>query len=72
MDAFQSFLDMGSYGSYVWPSYGLTAVIMAWLVVATLRKLRAREQELARRQGELPDRRRDGPKPDRTGDPAGT
>ena len=62
MDSFQSFLEMGSYGGYIWPSYGLTALIMAALVITTLRRLRAREQELARRQGEYPARRsgRDG------------
>lgn len=57
MDALRTFLDMGSYGNYVWPSYGLTVAIMGWLVLATLRRLRAREQELARRQGEFPARR---------------
>lgn len=50
---------MGSYGGYVWPSYGLSALIMAALVVATLRQLRSREQELARRQSEFPSRRKD-------------
>ncbi|WP_282604955.1 heme exporter protein CcmD [Pelagibius sp. Alg239-R121] len=59
MDSFQSFLEMGSYGGYVWPSYGLSAVIMAGLVIVTLRRLRAREQELAQRQGEYPARRSD-------------
>lgn len=68
MDAFQNFLDMGSYGSYVWPSYGLSAAIMIWLVVSTLRRLRSRELELARRQGELPARRNSTP--DTSGDPA--
>lgn len=69
MDAFLNFLDMGSYGSYVWPSYGLTAVIMIWLVVSTLRRLRSREQELARRQGEFPARRSSSTL-DTSGDPA--
>ncbi len=68
MDAFQNFLEMGNYGSYVWPSYGLSAFIMIWLVMSTLRRLRAREQELARRQGEFPSRRSSSP--DTSGDPA--
>ncbi len=50
---------MGSYGGYVWPSYILSALIMAALVIVTLRQLRDREQELARRQSEFPSRRRD-------------
>lgn len=70
MDALQTFLDMGSYGNYVWPSYGLTVVIMAWLVLATLRRLRAREQELARRQGEFPARRNRGDTAKTSGDAA--
>ncbi len=69
MDAFQNFLEMGNYGSYVWPSYGLSAAIMIWLVVSTLRRLRARERELARRQGEFPGRRSSGSR-DTSGDPA--
>lgn len=56
MEAFRNFIEMGDYGSYVWPSYGLSAVILTGLVVTTLRRLRAREQELARRQAELPAR----------------
>ena len=59
MEPIQSFLEMGSYGSYVWPSYGLSALIMGALVISTLRRLRAREQELARRQSEYPSRRND-------------
>lgn len=67
MDSFSSFLEMGSYGSYVWPSYGLSALVMAALVVTTLRRLREREQELARRQGEYPSRRSDQKSQDAAG-----
>lgn len=48
---------MGSYGGFVWSSYGLSALILAGLVILTLRRLRAREQELARRQAEFPAHR---------------
>ncbi len=57
MQSFQNFLEMGSYGGYVWPSYALSALVMAALVYTTLRQLRSREQELARRQSEYPSRR---------------
>lgn len=58
MNALQEFLDMGSYGVFVWPSYALSAVVLGGLLVTTLRRLRARERELSRRQAELPQRRR--------------
>ena len=34
------FLAMGGYGAFVWPSYGLTAVIMVVLLIASLRGLK--------------------------------
>jgi heme exporter protein D len=33
-------LDVGAYGAFIWPAYGLTALVLGWLVVDTL--LRAR------------------------------
>jgi len=41
---------MGGHGVYVWPAYGLTAAAFAWMVLSTIRTLRARrklERELA-------------------------
>ena len=35
------FLSMGGYGAYVWPSYGLSAVIMLVLLIASLRSLKS-------------------------------
>lgn len=35
------FFSMGGYGSYIWSSYGLTALAMIILLVATLRGLRS-------------------------------
>ena len=40
------FLAMGGYAAYVWPAYGLAAIILVGLLVASLRGLRAREAEL--------------------------
>lgn len=42
-----SFLDMGGYGGYVWPAFGVTAVVLLGLLLASLRSLRAREETLA-------------------------
>ncbi len=39
---------MGGYGGFVWGAYGVTAVVIAWLVVSSRRMLaRARAAEAA-------------------------
>ncbi len=48
---------MGGYGAFVWPSYGLAALVLAGLVFATLRELRAREKRLAILEEARPKRR---------------
>ena len=45
-----SFLDMGGYGGYVWPAFGVTALVLLGLLLASLRLLRAREDTLAAMQ----------------------
>ena len=52
------FLRMGGYAAYVWPAYGLTALAMAALVVASVRGLRARERLLAGLESVRPGRPR--------------
>lgn len=47
MDQFQTFLAMGGYGGFVWPAFVLTALVMIWLWVTSLRRLRALERALA-------------------------
>ena len=42
------FFDMGGYAAFVWPAFGLTFLVMAAMVVSTLRRLRANQRELAR------------------------
>jgi heme exporter protein CcmD len=39
-------LDMGKYAPFVWPSYGLTVLIMAGLVVTSVRRLKRCKREL--------------------------
>jgi heme exporter protein D len=41
-----SFLEMGGYGGYVWPSFGVTALVLVGLLLASVRSLRAREAAL--------------------------
>jgi heme exporter protein D len=45
----QEFLRMGGYGAYVWPAYGLTALVLV-LNWVSARRSEAREQESARRR----------------------
>ena len=59
------FLAMGGYGGFVWPAFGLTALVMVWLLVASLRRLSANERLLARMGRARPERPRSGP--DRAG-----
>jgi heme exporter protein D len=56
MNSLQHFLDMGGYAVYVWPAYGLAAVVMIANVVLSLRRLRKRTDELreSRRREERP------------------
>ena len=53
-------LDMGGYGAFVWPAFGLTFVVMAAMVIATLTSLRARRRELDRLEASLTGRPRRG------------
>lgn len=41
------FLAMGGYADFVWTAYGLTAAVLAALVVLSLRRLKALERDLA-------------------------
>jgi heme exporter protein D len=41
------FLAMGGYAAYVWPSYGIAALLLAVLLAASLSALKSREAELA-------------------------
>jgi heme exporter protein D len=47
VDGIVSFLSMGGYWPYVWPAFGLAAVVLVGLLVASLRTLKAREAEFA-------------------------
>ena len=42
-----TFFSMGGYATYVWPAFGITAVVLTGLLVYTLKTLRARERALS-------------------------
>ncbi len=45
------FMNMGGYGSFVWPCFALTAVVLVWNVVAARRLHAAARKRLLRRAG---------------------
>ena len=47
MDETWTFLAMGGYAVYVWPAFAVTALVLAWLVLDSLLRLRRAEQGLA-------------------------
>jgi heme exporter protein D len=48
----QKFLEMGGYATYVWTSYGLTALVLLWNWWAA-RRSETEAQIAARRRNEL-------------------
>ena len=55
------FLQMGGYGAYVWPAWGIAATTLALLAVVSIRTMRAREKELAALEADRRGVRRDRP-----------
>ena len=47
MEQLRSFLAMGGYGAFVWPAFGVTALVMGWLLASSLHRLRGLERALA-------------------------
>lgn len=47
MENMNQFFDMGGYAAFVWPAYGVAAVVLIGLLVQSLRGLRSRAAELA-------------------------
>ncbi len=47
MEQLQDFLAMGGYGGFVWPAFGASALVLGWLWVSSLRRLRRLERALA-------------------------
>ncbi len=47
MEQLRDFFAMGGYGAFVWPAYGASALVLGWLLVSSLRRLRRLERALA-------------------------
>ncbi len=47
MEQIRDFLAMGGYAAYVWPAFGASALVLGWLWVGSLRRLRGLERALA-------------------------
>ncbi|WP_119679850.1 heme exporter protein CcmD [Indioceanicola profundi] len=52
------FFAMGGYAVYIWTSYGLAALILVGLLLASIRSLRANEQVLTALEAAQGERRR--------------
>lgn len=51
VDPIMAFLDMGGRAAFVWPAYGLTALVLVGLLLLSLKAARARDRELQRLEG---------------------
>ncbi|MBL4741298.1 MAG: heme exporter protein CcmD [Sneathiella sp.] len=58
MSTLNEFLNMGGYGAFVWPSYGVSALILICLIVLSIRHLRKIERELKPLETDRKSRRR--------------
>ncbi len=47
MDGLTAFLDMGGYGHFVWPAYGIVCVVLVGLMIDSRRSLKSAEAALA-------------------------
>ncbi|MDO8605545.1 MAG: heme exporter protein CcmD [Phaeospirillum sp.] len=50
METISGVLQMGGYGGYVWPAYGVSAVVLVLVLVASLISARHAEAELEQLQ----------------------
>jgi heme exporter protein D len=58
MSHLSDYLAMGGYARFVWPAYGVCLVVLAGMLVQSLRTYRSRQRELERLQPQRPRRRR--------------
>ncbi|MDA0230143.1 MAG: heme exporter protein CcmD [Proteobacteria bacterium] len=55
-----SFFEMGGYAAYVWPAFGVGAVVLIGLLLFSLRSLKSREAVLRQLEAAGGGRRRRG------------
>ena len=46
MTTISEFLDMGGYGAFIWSAYSITAAVLLFLVIFSVRRLRQIENDL--------------------------
>lgn len=63
MTGLDSYLAMGGYADFVWPSYALTVVVMIVLAIASFRAARIRAAKLRDLQASSPHRQRRAAQP---------
>ncbi len=65
MAALSEFFAMGGYAAFVWPAYGVAVVVLAGMVIESLRRVRTAEAELRALEDAMPRRssRREGAGP---------
>ena len=50
MESVSTLVQMGGYGGYVWPAYGISVVVLALVLAASLQAVRKTEAELEQLQ----------------------
>ncbi|NQV21238.1 MAG: heme exporter protein CcmD [Rhodospirillales bacterium] len=51
------FLSMGGYAEFVWPAFGVAALVLTWLVISSLRSVSLNQKILADLEARVPGRR---------------
>ena len=57
MDSLSTYLAMGGYASFVWSAYGIAAIVLGGITVASWRRYRASQDALERLQQRAGPRR---------------
>jgi heme exporter protein D len=57
MDSLSTYLAMGGYASFVWSAYGIAAIVLGGITVASWRRYRASQNALERLQQRAGPRR---------------
>ena len=60
MESVSAMLHMGGYGGYVWPAYGISAIVLALVLLASVLAARKNEAELEQLQALRRANRRNG------------
>jgi heme exporter protein D len=58
MDAVHRFLDMGGYGRFIWPAYGLAVIVLGGFLVTSIAAYRRTKRDLAALDAQRGGRRR--------------